>query len=69
MIAGDIEFSDELQSYIDEWSKKEGGLVMMLHRIQNEFGYVPRAAAEKLSLISGYSACKDLWCHHLLSLL
>jgi NADH-quinone oxidoreductase subunit E len=58
MIAGDIEFSGELQSYIEEWSKKEGGLVMMLHRIQNEFGYVPRAAAEKLSLISGIPLAK-----------
>ncbi len=58
MIAGDIEFSGELQSYIDEWSKKEGGLVMMLHRIQNEFGYVPRAAAEKLSLVSGIPLAK-----------
>jgi len=58
MVAGDIEFSGELQSYIDEWSKKEGGLVMMLHRIQNEFGYVPRAAAEKLSLISGIPLAK-----------
>ena len=58
MVAGDIEFSNELQSYIDEWSKKEGGLVMMLHRIQNEFGYVPRAAAEKLSLISGIPLAK-----------
>jgi NADH-quinone oxidoreductase subunit E len=58
MVAGDIEFSNELQSYIDEWSKKEGGLVMMLHRIQNEFGYVPRAAAEKLWLISGIPLAK-----------
>ncbi|GAB6277499.1 MAG: NADH-quinone oxidoreductase subunit NuoE [Rectinema sp.] len=58
MVAGDIEFSNELQSYIDEWSKKEGGLVMMLHRIQNEFGYVPRAATEKLSLISGIPLAK-----------
>jgi len=53
MVAGDIEFSDELSTFIDEWSKKEGGLVMMLHRIQNEYGFIPRAAAEKLSLISG----------------
>jgi len=58
MIAGDIEFSGELQSYIEEWSKKQGGLVLMLPRIQNEFGYVPRAAAEKLSLISGIPLAK-----------
>jgi len=53
MVESHIEFSDELTAYIDEWSKKEGGLVMMLHHIQNEFGYIPREAAEKLSRISG----------------
>jgi NADH-quinone oxidoreductase subunit E len=58
MTAGDIEFSNELASYIDEWSQKEGGLVMMLHRIQNEFGYIPREAAEKLSRISGIPLAK-----------
>lgn len=58
MVAADIQFSDELQAYIEEWSRKEGGLVMMLHRIQHEFGYIPRAAAEKLSLISGIPLAK-----------
>jgi len=58
MTAGDIEFSSELESYIDEWSQKEGGLVMMLHRIQNEFGYIPREAAEKLSRVSGIPLAK-----------
>lgn len=53
MGAGNIEFSSELQSYIQEWSKKQGGLVMMLHHIQKEFGFVPREAAEKLSIMSG----------------
>lgn len=58
MTAGDIEFSNELALYIDEWSQKEGGLVMMLHRIQNEFGYIPREAAEKLSRVSGIPLAK-----------
>jgi NADH-quinone oxidoreductase subunit E len=44
-----IEFSPELTSFIEEWAAKPGGLIMMLHRIQGEFGYIPRSAAEKLS--------------------
>jgi NADH:ubiquinone oxidoreductase subunit E len=44
-----IEFSNELNAFIDEWKVKPGSLIMMLHRIQEEFSYIPREAAEKLS--------------------
>lgn len=53
-----IEFSKELTEYVEEWGKKPGGLVMMLHRIQNEFGYIPREAAEKLSRMVGLPLAK-----------
>ncbi len=53
-----IEFSKELTEYVEEWGKKPGGLVMMLHRIQHEFGYIPREAAEKLSLMVGLPLAK-----------
>ena len=56
-VAG-IEFSRELNGFIDEWGKKPGGLIMMLHRIQNEFGYIPREAAEKLSRMVGLPLAK-----------
>jgi NADH-quinone oxidoreductase subunit E len=49
MSAANIEFSEELTSFIEEWAKKPGGLIMMLHKIQGEFGFIPRQAAEKLS--------------------
>ena len=42
----DIVFSDGLNAFIEEWKKKPGNLIMILHKIQEEFGYVPRAAAE-----------------------
>jgi NADH-quinone oxidoreductase subunit E len=52
-IAGDIAFSKELESFIAEWKDKPGNLIMILHRIQEEFGYLPREAAERLSIIIG----------------
>ena len=32
-----------------KWSKKRGSLIMMLHEIQNQLGYVPRAEALALA--------------------
>lgn len=58
MPAASIEFSKELNGFIEEWGKKPGGLIMMLHRIQNEFGYIPREAAEKLSRMVGLPLAK-----------
>ncbi|HET7838169.1 MAG TPA: NAD(P)H-dependent oxidoreductase subunit E [Rectinemataceae bacterium] len=49
MAAAQIEFSEELTAFIDEWKDKPGSLIMMLHRIQEEFGFIPRLAAERLS--------------------
>ena len=48
----DIEFPKELIAYIDEWKAKPGSLIMILHKIQETFGYIPREAAEKLSTMS-----------------
>jgi NADH-quinone oxidoreductase subunit E len=48
----DIEFPKELIAFIDEWKAKPGSLIMILHRIQETFGYIPREAAEKLSKIT-----------------
>jgi len=46
-----ITFSDELLDYINEWKDKRGNLIMILHRVQEEFYYVPREAAEKVAEI------------------
>ncbi len=32
-----------------EWEDQEGNLIMILHAIQNEFGYVPRGVANELA--------------------
>ena len=53
-----IEFSKELDDFIAEWKEKPGSLIMMLHRIQEEFSYIPREAAEKLSVTVGLPLAK-----------
>ena len=45
----DIEFSSELTSFIATWKDKPGNLIMILHKVQEEFGYIPREAAMKVS--------------------
>ncbi len=58
MPAAQIEFSKELTDFIDEWKDKPGSLIMLLHRIQEEFSYIPREAAEKLAVITGLPLAK-----------
>ncbi|HUW69713.1 MAG TPA: NAD(P)H-dependent oxidoreductase subunit E [bacterium] len=49
MPVAQIEFTSELQSFIREWKDKPGSLIMILHRVQQEFSYIPREAAERLA--------------------
>jgi NADH-quinone oxidoreductase subunit E len=51
--SGDITFPQELLSFIDEWKVKPGSLIMILHRVQETFGYISRPAAEQLSRLVG----------------
>ena len=38
-------FSDELNSFISKWRNKPGNLIMILHKVQEEFGYISEEAA------------------------
>ena len=42
-------FSPVLTAFILEWKDKPGNLIMLLHRIQEEYGFIPRSAAETLA--------------------
>lgn len=44
-----IKFSPELVAFINEWRDKPGNLIMVLHKIQSEFGYVSRESADEVS--------------------
>lgn len=43
--------SKELLSFIDEWKVKEGNLIMILHRVQEEFTFIPRSIAIELTTL------------------
>jgi NADH-quinone oxidoreductase subunit E len=35
----------ELISFINEWKHKQGNLIMVLHKVQEHYGYIPREIA------------------------
>lgn len=41
-----------------EWEGQEGNLIMILHAIQNEFGYIPRGVANELAKELGISMAR-----------
>ncbi|MFA6599960.1 MAG: NAD(P)H-dependent oxidoreductase subunit E [Candidatus Omnitrophota bacterium] len=47
METADTEF--DIGHLVDKWKDKEGNLIMILHQIQNHFGYVPREVSLDLS--------------------
>ena len=36
--------TQEIEAFIEKWRGKPGNLIMVLHRVQEEFGYIPRDA-------------------------
>ena len=51
MVDKNISMQDEIASLVKKWQDKEGNLIMILHELQNYFGYVPRPAALELSRV------------------
>lgn len=37
--------TDELIGFIDEWKNKQGNTIMVLHKVQEHYGYIPREIA------------------------
>jgi NADH-quinone oxidoreductase subunit E len=42
----------DLQKRVDNWKNVEGSLIMMLHAVQDQCGYVPRQTAMELSRLT-----------------
>lgn len=40
-----LTMTNELIAFIEEWKEKPGNLIMVLHKVQEEYGYVPRSIA------------------------
>ena len=43
------EVIDQISSLVERWKGKKGSLIMILHEIQNHYGYVPRGVSFELS--------------------
>lgn len=39
----------EISAFIDEWKSKPGNLIMVLHQVQQQYGYIPRNIAIEIS--------------------
>ena len=48
----------ELRAFIEEWKAKPGNLIMVLHRVQQTYGYIPREIAIETSQILGVPLAK-----------
>ena len=46
---GSSTLSPAILEYVAEWKEKPGNLIMTLHKVQKEYGYVPRSAALQLT--------------------
>ena len=39
----------ELKAFVEEWRDKPGNLIMVLHKVQQTYGYIPREIAIEIS--------------------
>ncbi len=44
-----LEITPALREFVEEWKDKPGNLIMILHRTQQEYGYIPRKIAKDLA--------------------
>lgn len=51
-------FSKELNAFIKEWKNKPGNLIMILHKVQEEQGYISQDAARAISIKTGAHLAK-----------
>ena len=43
------QLTPELKAFIEEWKAKPGNLIMVLHQVQQTYGYIPREVAIEVS--------------------
>ncbi|MFW5694623.1 MAG: NAD(P)H-dependent oxidoreductase subunit E [Alkalispirochaeta sp.] len=46
-----VKLPEELLSFVEEWREKPGNLIMVLHKMQQIYGYIPRAEALELARV------------------
>ncbi|MCL1920289.1 MAG: NAD(P)H-dependent oxidoreductase subunit E [Kiritimatiellaeota bacterium] len=55
---GALKLTPELKAFIAEWKSKPGNLIMVLHRVQQAFGYIPREVAFEVADALGVPLAK-----------
>ena len=50
--------TSELRAFIEEWKDKPGNLIMVLHKVQQTYGYIPRAIAVETGELLGVPLAK-----------
>lgn len=46
---------DELYEFIVEWKHRPGNLIMILHRVQQHYGYIPEPVADEVARVADLS--------------
>ncbi len=54
----EIKLTEGLRNFVEEWKDRPGNLIMILHKVQEEYGYVPRPVALQLSKDLGVPLAK-----------
>jgi NADH-quinone oxidoreductase subunit E len=54
----EVKLTDGLSKFVNEWRTKPGNLIMILHKTQEEYGYIPRSIALELSRQLGVPLAK-----------
>ncbi len=47
----EYKITDALASFVEKWREKPGNLIMILHKAQSEYGFIPRKIAIELGRI------------------
>jgi len=53
-----VAVTPELTTFIQEWKDKPGNLIMILHRVQQTYGYIPRSVAFEIASMIGTPLAK-----------
>ena len=43
------QMTPEIRAFVEEWKSKPGNLIMVLHKVQQTYGYIPRNIAIEIS--------------------
>ena len=52
------QLTPELIAFVEKWKPQPGNLIMVLHRVQEHFGYIPRSVAFEVADLLGIPVAK-----------